>query len=301
MVRWPRQCGPSVAPWSADVNRGRRPRASWRMHVVVRCHPTSTSTSASTTGSSSAPTSTTAVDATCATVARVDRDVRYRTVPDGVDPDLLSLDVYRPPEDCPTRGVLVWVHGGGWSIGDKSNRIDDKATLAVEHGLSLVSVNYRLTTPEAGASVRWPTHPDDVAAAVAWVVAEPDRSGYDGSHLVLVGHSAGAGTCGSAPTTATWRPRPPADRPHCVAPLDTEAYDVTSVIEAGAAADLPHGVRLDPADWLASPLAPVGTVSRRRTGSSRLPDRRALSDRFADAEASIPRRPRSRSTGEPRT
>src|SRR5687768_14704801 len=40
----------------------------------------------------------------------------------GVDPNLLSLDVYAPSERSAKKlPVLVMVHGGGWQKGDKSN------------------------------------------------------------------------------------------------------------------------------------------------------------------------------------
>src|SRR4051812_4239943 len=49
------------------------------------------------------------------------RTFAYATPP-GVDPNLTSLDVYVPPagaEGCRGRPIVVWVHGGGWTGGDK--------------------------------------------------------------------------------------------------------------------------------------------------------------------------------------
>ena len=41
----------------------------------------------------------------------------------------------------------MWVHGGGYSVGDKKNQVADKVHLFNEHGWMFVSVNYRLTRP----------------------------------------------------------------------------------------------------------------------------------------------------------
>src|SRR5262245_30905213 len=97
----------------------------------------------------------------------MERTVRYESVR-GAAPRLTSLDVYGLPAGCGAP-VLVWVHGGGWQIGDKSNQIADRVRWAGDHGWVLVSVNYRLTDPQSPTPVVYPTHNEDVAAAVAWV------------------------------------------------------------------------------------------------------------------------------------
>lgn len=108
----------------------------------------------------------------------------------GVEPDLTSVDVYLPP-GCSPVPVVMWVHGGGWRRGDKaSGYIERKAAWAESLGAALVSVNYRLTTPDSG--VRWPHHGEDVAAAVKWVQQEGPTVGLDATKITLLGHSAGA-------------------------------------------------------------------------------------------------------------
>jgi len=108
----------------------------------------------------------------------------------GVDPDLTSVDLYLPA-GCGPVPVVMWVHGGGWRRGDKaSGYVERKAAWAESLGAALVSVNYRLTTPDSG--VRWPDHGEDVAAAVEWVQREGPTVGLDGTKITLVGHSAGA-------------------------------------------------------------------------------------------------------------
>lgn len=53
--------------------------------------------------------------------------VAYKTV-EGIDPDLFSLDIHAPAgiQNAP---VVMWVHGSGYVIGDKTNQVQDKIRL----------------------------------------------------------------------------------------------------------------------------------------------------------------------------
>lgn len=114
---------------------------------------------------------------------------RYADRP-GTDPDRTSLDLY-VPAGCGQVPVVVWVHGGGWKMGDKTGgQVERKAQWAASLGAALASVNYRLSTP--GSGVMWPDHGEDVAAAIAWIQREGASLGLDTDRLVLLGHSAGA-------------------------------------------------------------------------------------------------------------
>lgn len=125
---------------------------------------------------------------------------------------------------------MVWVHGGGWSTGDRRQQLDDKVRWFTEQGWALVSVNYRLSP-----AVRYPAHNDDVAAAVDWVLDRADSSGLDPDRLSIMGHSAGAGIVAGVL----------ADEDHlgafgrstsvltCAVLLDTEGYDVVAQASEG--------------------------------------------------------------------
>lgn len=106
------------------------------------------------------------------------------TVPYGDDPRQ-KLDIHARP-GLAAAPVLVFVHGGGWSLGDRTavNALPD---YAVRHGLLLVSVDYRLTPQvDAGGCAT------DVAAALAWVMDHIAAQGGDPERIFLAGHSAGA-------------------------------------------------------------------------------------------------------------
>lgn len=154
---------------------------------------------------------------------------RYREAADtpGVEADLVSLDVYRSvgASGCP---VLVWVHGGGWTVGDKTGKaIDTKVGFAGELGASLVSVNYRLVGPDS--EIRWPTMGQDVAAAVAWVADHADELGVDPERIALMGHSAGAHLAASLGTNPDLLGGFDMSRDDLryVVTLDSAAYDIT--------------------------------------------------------------------------
>jgi acetyl esterase/lipase len=94
------------------------------------------------------------------------------------------LDVYAPRgvKEAP---VVIFVHGGEWTRGDKAN-VSYKPKFLNENGIVFVSINYRLT-PLA----THPAHVSDVAAAVRWVHDHAAEFGGDAKKITLMGHSAG--------------------------------------------------------------------------------------------------------------
>ena len=116
-----------------------------------------------------------------AEVARVED----RTIP-GPGGDL-GVRVYWPttPAADPAP-VLLWLHGGGWVIGDLESADPTARRLAEGAGVVVVSVDYRLS-PEHRA----PAAIEDAAAALAWTVAHADDLGIDAARLAVGGDSAG--------------------------------------------------------------------------------------------------------------
>jgi arylformamidase len=96
-----------------------------------------------------------------------------------------KLDVYQQ-QGLSGAPVLVYVHGGAWTRGDK-DAVNDLPDFAKRNGFLLISVGYRLT-PEADAGGQ----AEDLASAIAWVKSNAARYGGDPAKLFLMGHSAGA-------------------------------------------------------------------------------------------------------------
>lgn len=111
-------------------------------------------------------------------------------------PDRLQKVEWVLPADAKGKApLLLFVHGGGWSIGDKRMDAADKGRHFTGTGWAFASTNYRLV-PQASVEQQ----AADVAAAVAHLRRQP---GIDPDRIVLMGHSAGAhlaALVGSDPT-----------------------------------------------------------------------------------------------------
>ncbi|MEV5279940.1 alpha/beta hydrolase [Streptomyces sp. NPDC052811] len=109
-------------------------------------------------------------------------DIEDRTV--AGDPDV-AVRVYRPHG---ARGAIVWLHGGGYVMGDLDTEHPWAARIAERSGAVLVSVGYR-RAPEN----RFPAALDDACAALAWTAGHAAEFGVDAERIAVGGHSAGAG------------------------------------------------------------------------------------------------------------
>jgi len=111
---------------------------------------------------------------------KVLRDLEYAEV-EGTQ---LQLDLYLP-EHTPDPPLFVWVHGGGWSRGDKAE-INASVIGLSGDGFAVASLNYRL-----GGVVLHPKQVQDLKGAIRWLRANAGRYGYDAGHIAIGGGSAG--------------------------------------------------------------------------------------------------------------
>ena len=107
-----------------------------------------------------------------------------RTI-DGPDGPL-TLRIYQPDAQGPLP-LLLYVHGGGFVIGDLETHDKICRTLCHDVAAVVVAVDYRLA-PEHP----FPAAVDDVACALRWVAAHARELGADPSRIALAGDSAGA-------------------------------------------------------------------------------------------------------------
>jgi len=97
----------------------------------------------------------------------------------------LQARVYRPETSGPVPTIL-FIHGGGFVIGDIDTHDNQCRTVCRDVGAVVLSVGYRLA-PEA----RFPAAVEDCAAALAWTAAHTDELGGDPGRLAIAGDSAG--------------------------------------------------------------------------------------------------------------
>src|ERR1043166_4812212 len=96
-----------------------------------------------------------------------------------------TIDVYAPTEGT-NRPVVVWIHGGGWQAGDKSE-VKRKPQAFVDKGFVFVSINYRFVPDVTIKQIA-----GDVGKAIRWTHDHAKDYGGDPDTLLVMGHSAGA-------------------------------------------------------------------------------------------------------------
>src|SRR5690606_19947888 len=103
----------------------------------------------------------------------------------GSGPDELP-DVWSPAKETDPMPAILWVHGGGWVGGAKSQPALYLRLLA-QHGYVVVGIDYSLAPNH-----RFPVPVQQASRALTWMQAHADELQIDPSRIVLAGDSAGA-------------------------------------------------------------------------------------------------------------
>jgi acetyl esterase/lipase len=115
-------------------------------------------------------------------LGKVDKDIVYGSgdfIP-------LKMDIYYPKVASGIVPAIVYVHGGGWIGGDKSDIPSGYVTELVSRGYLVVSVNYRLAP-----QYKFPAQIEDVKCAVRFLRANAGNYGIDITRIGAMGESAG--------------------------------------------------------------------------------------------------------------
>jgi len=106
----------------------------------------------------------------------------------------VKLTIVKPQGATAKLPVFMFIHGGGWILGDYPTHKRLVRDLVVASGFASVFVNY---TPSPEAQYPQPTN--EIYAATQWVAEHGDEIGVDGKKLAVVGNSVGgnmtAATC----------------------------------------------------------------------------------------------------------
>ncbi|MBQ4278773.1 MAG: alpha/beta hydrolase [Rikenellaceae bacterium] len=98
----------------------------------------------------------------------------------------LKLNIVKPAGTQDKLPVFIFIHGGGWVLGDYPTHRRLVRDLVVASGYASVFINYT-PSPEA----RYPQAIEEIFAATRWVAEHGDEIGVDGRRLAVVGNSVG--------------------------------------------------------------------------------------------------------------
>lgn len=110
------------------------------------------------------------------------KDIEYKNV----NGKSLQLDLYKPKNLKEPVPLLVFIHGGGWKSGKRSDYLVYLIAFA-RKGYMTATVSYRLLRDGP-----YPACVEDITDAVQWFFRNGDTFGYDPDRICLVGGSAGA-------------------------------------------------------------------------------------------------------------
>jgi len=109
----------------------------------------------------------------------IHRDVEYANV----NGKSLLIDLYIPKNASKPMPVVMWIHGGGWTEGNKANPMP---LPLVKYGFAVASINYRLSQEAI-----FPAQIYDCKAAVRWLRAHAGDYGFNPDAIGVAGGSAG--------------------------------------------------------------------------------------------------------------
>jgi len=110
------------------------------------------------------------------------KDIEYKNI----NGKSLQLDIYRPEKLDKPAPLLVFIHGGSWKSGKRSDYLVYLISYA-RKGYVTATVSYRLLKDGP-----YPACIEDITDALKWLHGNAENYGYDPSRIALIGGSAGA-------------------------------------------------------------------------------------------------------------
>src|SRR6516225_11033334 len=123
-------------------------------------------------------------DVQSAPISKLPVEDRWVTVP--ADVGDVRVRIIRPPGAAGTLPVILYMHGGGWVLGNAGTHDRLVRELAVGTGAAIVFVEYD-RSPEA----HYPVAIEQGYATAQWIVREGRSKGLDPSRIAVIGESVG--------------------------------------------------------------------------------------------------------------
>lgn len=135
----------------------------------------------------------------------------------------IKLNIVRPEGAKGVLPVFIFIHGGGWVLGDYPTHKRMVRDLVVLTGYSGVFINYT-RTPEA----KYPQAIHEIYAATKWVAEHGEEIGVDGKNLAVVGNSVGGNMTAVTALLAKEKKGPHIKLQILMWPVTNAAFDTAS-------------------------------------------------------------------------
>jgi acetyl esterase/lipase len=149
-----------------------------------------------------------------------------RTVPQ--DGETVRIHVVKPVNAKTNSPVFIFIHGGGWVLGDYPTHRRLVRDLVVESGMVAVFPDYT-PSPEA----RYPKAIDQIYAVTKWVSENGSEIGVDGKSLAVVGNSVGGNMTASVVLMAKKKGGPAIKLQAMLWPVTDANFETESYKELG--------------------------------------------------------------------
>ncbi|MEA3207482.1 MAG: hypothetical protein QOE70_539 [Chthoniobacter sp.] len=151
-------------------------------------------------------------------------DIEEKTIAqDGLK---VRLHIVRSAGSKAVTPVFIFIHGGGWVLGDFPTHERFVRDLVADSGFTAVFVNYT-PSPEA----HYPTAINEIHAATKWVAAHGDEIRVDGRRLAIVGNSVGGNMTASVALMAQHKGGPELKCQVMLWPVTDANFDTESYLE----------------------------------------------------------------------
>jgi acetyl esterase len=140
----------------------------------------------------------------------------------------IGIRIYRPQESAAGahRPLVMFLHGGGWVLGDLNSHDGLCRVLARDADAVVVSVEYRLA-PE----FPYPAALDDAMLALRWIAANAEQLGASADRLVVAGDSAGGNIAAAVALRVRDEGGPPIAYQLLMYPVTDRAFETPSYLD----------------------------------------------------------------------
>ncbi len=145
-----------------------------------------------------------------------------------LDMDPVKIHITRPKNAKPGAPVFIFIHGGGWVLGDYPTHRRLVRDLVVQSGAVAVFPDYT-PSPEA----QYPVAIRQIYATAKWVAENGDLVGVDGKNLAIVGNSVGGNMTAAVALMAKDKGGPEIKLQVLLWPVTNADFDTNSYKELG--------------------------------------------------------------------